>query len=93
MDFKLVKYMESRSFKLVPELTSVNTLWIKPLFNAPFGFAIWIGSMIRTIQIVTQQEYLTSQRKFTAKTYTTDFLPLKAGKNHIFGKYEFKVTD
>jgi hypothetical protein len=85
--------MESRSFRLEKDHSSSNTLWIKPLFNAPFGFVMWVGAMIRTIQIVPLQDYLTSVRKYTSKTYSTDFLPLKAGKNHIFAKYEFKVTD
>lgn len=87
------KYLEGNSFKLVPELTTKNTLWIKPFFNAPFGFALWIGSMIRNIQIVTLTEYLTSQLKFHTKSYNVDFTPLKASKSHIFAKYDFKVTD
>lgn len=49
--------------------------------------------MIRNISIVSLQDYLTSQRKFQAKQYTIDFAPLKAGKSHIFAKYEFKITD
>ena len=49
--------------------------------------------MIRNISIVSLQDYLTSQRKFQSKQYTIDFAPLKAGKSHIFAKYEFKITD
>lgn len=81
LNCKLTKYMESRSFKFVPELSSTTTIWIKPLINAPFGFGLWVGSMIRNIQIVSMLDYLTSQRKFVTKSYNMDFLPLKAGKS------------
>ena len=48
---------------------------------------------MRKIEIVSQQEYLTSQLGFTSKQYTVDFLPLQKEKNHIFAKYELKVTN
>jgi len=89
----LRRYLESKTFKLIPDLNDPNTLWMKPFFNAPFGFAIWMGAAMRNISIVSLQDYLTSQRKFNTKTFNIDFLPLKAGKSHIFAKYEFKITD
>lgn len=92
LDFKLTKFFESRVCKLIPDISSSNTIWLKPNFNAPFGFALWVASQVRNIQIVSQQEYLISQRKFQTKTYTCDFPPLKVTKNHTFAKYEFKVT-
>ena len=36
---------------------------------------------------------MTSQRKFQTKNYNLEYAPVKAGKNHIFAKYDFKVND
>ena len=45
------------------------------------------------MKLAEMESYLNSQRKFQSKQYTIDFAPLKAGKSHIFAKYEFKITD
>ena len=47
---------------------------------------------MRKISIVSQQDYLNSQRTFVSKQYTCDFVPLQQGKWHIFGKWDFKVS-
>lgn len=31
-------------------------------------------------------------RGYQSKQYTCDFVPLQQGKNHIFGKWDFKIT-
>ena len=60
--------------------------------HAPLGFTLWVGSALRKISVVPQQDYLTAQKGFHSKQYTCDFLPLQKGKNHIFAKYDFKIS-
>ena len=52
-----------------------------------------MGSNLRNIEIVSRQDYLTSQHHFHHKQYTADFLPQTAGRMHVFCKYDFKVND
>jgi hypothetical protein len=57
------------------------------------GYTLFIGAQMRKIEIVSHQEYLTSQLEYTSKQYTVDFTPLAKEKNHIFAKYELKVVN
>lgn len=34
---------------------------------------------------------MTQVKGYITKNYTNDFLPLTAGKNHLFAKYDFKI--
>ena len=52
-----------------------------------------MGSNLRNIEIVSRQDYLTSQHHFHHKQYTADFLPQTAGPMNVFCKYDFKVND
>jgi len=54
---------------------------------------MFLGSNLRNIEIVSRQDYLTSQHQFHHKQYTADFLPQTAGRMNVFAKYEFKVLD
>ena len=44
-----------------------RTIWLKPNMMAPQGYTLWVGSSLRKIQIVSQQEYLTAQESFVSK--------------------------
>ncbi len=72
--------------------TDLETIWLKPNMMAPQGYTLWVGSNMRKISIVSQQEYLASQCSYQSKQYTCDFVPLQQGKWHVFGKWDFKVT-
>lgn len=48
---------------------------------------------MRSIEVVSRQDYLTSQHGFVSKQYTADFLPQTAGRMNVFAKYEFKIPD
>ena len=52
-----------------------------------------MGSNLRNIEIVSRQDYLTSQHHFHHKQYTADFLPQTAGRMNVFCKFDFKVND
>ena len=91
-DQTFTKYLEGSNLRLEPEQSDQKTLWLKPNLHAPLGFTIFVGSALRKISVVPQQEYLQAQKGFQNKQYTCDFLPLQKGKNHIFAKYDFKIT-
>lgn len=79
--------------KMLPHQFQTNTVWLKPIFNAPLGFQLFIGTMMRKIEIVSRQEYLSQQKHYFLKQYTADFLPQTAHRMNVFAKYDFKVTD
>jgi hypothetical protein len=93
VDFSLMKYFEAVNMTFEGEQCNQPTIWFKPLVNAPMGFVLYLGSNLRNIEIVSRQDYLTSQHAFHHKQYTADFLPQTAGRMNIFAKYEFKVAD
>ena len=93
VDFSLNKYFEAVNYQFSEGQCTQHTIWLKPLINAPLGFTMFLGSNLRNIEIVSRQDYLTSQQHFHHKQYTADFLPQTAGRMGIFAKYEFKVPD
>ena len=92
IDQTFTRYHEGRNLRLQPDQSDLRTIWLKPNMMAPQGYTMWIGSSLRKITVVSQQEYLSSQLSFVNKQYSADFLPLQKGKSHLFGKWEFKVT-
>lgn len=93
VDRTLSKYHEAANVRLTAEESANRVIWLKPNFVAPMGFGLWLGSPIRKITIVPEQEYLVQQLAYTTKQYTIDFQPLQKGKNHCFTKYDFKVPE
>ena len=79
--------------RLCDQQSGLNTIWLKPNMMTPQGYTLWVGSSMRKISIVSQQDYLISQMGFVSKQYTCDFVPLQKGKNHVFGKWDFKVAN
>ena len=92
VDNTFTKYHEGNHIRLLPSHSDEKTLWIKPNLHAPLGFTLWIGSALRKISVVSQQDYLTAQKSFQNKQYECNFLPLQKGKNHVFAKFDFKIT-
>lgn len=66
VDFTLTKYFEAVNFQFNSGC-SQSTIWFKPLINAPLGFSLFLGSNLRNIEIVSRQDYLTSQCHFFHK--------------------------
>jgi hypothetical protein len=93
VDFSLTKYFEAVNYQFEPAQCTQNAIWFKPLINAPLGYSMFLGSNLRNIEIVSRQDYLTSQHQFHHKQYTADFLPQTAGRMNVFAKYDFKVPD
>lgn len=91
IDLSFNKYFEAKNMRLIPCQSDENILWLRPNLIAPMGYTLFIGSQMRKIEIVSQQEYLTSQLGYTSKQYTVDFTPLMKEKNHIFAKYDLKI--
>lgn len=54
---------------------------------------MFLGTMMRHIEIVSKSDYLQSQKGFTSKQYTADYLPQTANRMNIFAKYDFKIPD
>ena len=75
VDFSLNKYFEAINYQFSEGQCTQHTIWLKPLINAPLGFTMFLGSNLRNIEIVSRQDYLTSQQHFHHKQYTADFLP------------------
>lgn len=92
IDESFKRYQEGKNLRLCADQSSMNTIWLRPNMMAPLGYTMWVGSSLRKISIVSQQEYLAAQKNNVTKQYTCDFVPLQKGKNHIFGKWDFKVT-
>ena len=42
---------------------------------------------------MSRNDYLINECGYHHKFYTSDFLPLTANRTHLFGKYEFKITE
>lgn len=93
VDFTLTKYFEAVNYQFAPGQCTQNTIWLKPLINAPLGFSLFMGSNLRNIEIVSRQDYLTAQHHMHHKQYTADFLPQTAGRMNVFAKYEFKINE
>ena len=47
--------------------SGLNTIWLKPNMMTPQGYTLWVGSSMRKISIVSQQDYLISQMGFVSK--------------------------
>jgi len=93
VDFSLTKYFEAVNYQFEGQQCTQASIWFKPLINAPLGYSMFLGSNLRNIEIVSRQDYLTSQHGFHHKQYTADFLPQTAGRMNVFAKYDFKVPD
>jgi len=48
---------------------------------------------MRKVEFVSRSDYMQQVKQFHSKHYTTDFLPLTAHRAHLFGKYDFKITE
>ena len=92
IDESFKRYHEGKNLRLDPAQSEAKTIWLRPNMMTPLGSTMWIGSTLRKISVVSQQEYLASQRNNVNKQYTCDFVPLQKGRNHIFGKWDFKVS-
>ena len=62
--------------RLCDSQSDLNTIWLKPNMMTPQGYTLWVGSSMRKISIVSQQDYLVSQMNYVSKQYTCDFVPL-----------------
>lgn len=60
LDFTLSKYLEAITVNLDKGKGNKQTIWFKPLINAPLGYTMFLGSNMRNIEIVSKQDYLTS---------------------------------
>lgn len=58
IDFSFLKYFEGITMKILPHQLQTNTIWLKPIFNVPLGFHMFIGTMMRKVEIVSRQDYL-----------------------------------
>jgi len=92
IDQSFLKYMEGIMFRLTGDLANQKTIWFKPQVVAPQGYSLWCASNFRTITAVTKAEYMQNCLNYQTKNYTLDYLPLQEGRNHLFAKYDFKVT-
>lgn len=68
-------------------------IWLKPEFNCPQGATVWVASQLRKVSIVSKTEYLQEQKKYFAKTVSSEHLPLQAGKYQLLGKYDFTIAE
>lgn len=92
VDESFKRYHEGKNLRLSADQSETNTIWLRPNMMAPLGYTMWVGSSLRKISILSQQDYLAQQKSNLTKQYTCDFVPLQKGKNHVFGKWDFKVT-
>jgi len=58
---------------------------------APTGYTLQLAAQLRSISIVSKNEFLQQQKQYQLKQYTADFLPQEKGKYHMFAKYDFKI--
>jgi hypothetical protein len=92
IDTTFLKYMEGTQIRMSDNLSAEKTIWMKPQITAPQGSTIWAASTMRTISVVSHSDYMVQNKGYHQKNYTLDFLPLQEGRNHLFARYEFKVT-
>ena len=80
IDETFTRYHEGKCLRLTPEQSACSTIWIKPAMMAPQGFHLWAGAALRKITVVSQQDYLISQKGYVSKQYNCDFVPLQKNK-------------
>ena len=44
---------------------------------------------MRSVKIVSKEDYLKEQKGYFSKQVASDYLPQQMGKYQLFGKYEF----
>jgi len=58
IDENFKRYHEGKNLRLLPSQSGLKTIWLKPNIMAPQGYTLWVGSSLRKISVVTQEEYL-----------------------------------
>merc|ERR1740139_2038599 len=60
IDETFTRYHEGKMLRLCGDQSDLNTIWLKPNMMTPQGYALWVGSSMRKISVVSQQDYLVS---------------------------------
>lgn len=56
-------YLEGLEVKINGKPMDRETIWLKPEFNCPLGYTLWVSSSIRKVSIVSRKEFMQEQRK------------------------------
>jgi len=68
-------YFEGVEFKVLDEMADQKCIWLKPEINCPQGSTLWVSSQLRSVKIVSKEDYLKEQKNYHAKQVTSDYLP------------------